>query len=99
MKELIQEILNNPYWSAAIVLVSQFLFIYLRTLNVIYTTDKKKAAAIITGNGVGILTLISFSIGINSVLGGEALPVIMFLIGGSLGTYFGIKQSEKKEGK
>ena len=99
MKELIQDILNDPYWSAIIVFLSQFMFIYLRTLNAIYTAEKKKLAAILTGNGVGILTLISFSIGIKSVLSGDVVPVILFLLGGSFGTYFGIKQNERNERK
>jgi hypothetical protein len=49
--------------------------------------------------GVGIRTLISFSIGIKSILSGDVIPIALFLIGGALGTYLGIKQNEKKENK
>lgn len=41
MKEWIEEVLNNPYLSAIVVFVSQIVFIYLRTLNVIYTSERK----------------------------------------------------------
>jgi uncharacterized protein YebE (UPF0316 family) len=94
-----RELMNNPYWSSIIVFVSQIIFIYLRTLNVIYTTDKKIWPSIITGAGVGMLTLISFSIGIKSVLSGEVIPIVVFLAGGAVGTYLGIKQNEKNENK
>ncbi len=94
-----RELMNNPYWSSIIVFVSQIIFIYLRTLNVIYTTDKKIWPSIITGAGVGMLTIISFSIGIKSVLSGEVIPIVVFLAGGAVGTYLGIKQNEKNENK
>lgn len=93
----IQEILDNQYWSSLIVLLSQIVFIYLRTLNVIYTTERKVFLSIITGMGVGTLTLVSFSIGIKSILGGEIVPFSLFLVGGAIGTYLGIKQNIKNE--
>jgi len=99
MKETIKEILENPYYAAVIVFLSQMVFIYLRTLNVIYTSDKNMWPAIWTGNGVGISILISFGIGTKSVMGGELFPLFMFLLGGSLGTYWGIRQSIKNESK
>lgn len=93
----IQEILDNQYWSSLIVLLSQIVFIYLRTLNVIYTTERKVFLSITTGMGVGTLTLVSFSIGIKSILGGEIVPFSLFLVGGAIGTYLGIKQNIKNE--
>ena len=88
-------IMENQWMSAAVILVTQFVFIYLRTLNVIYTAEKRVMAAILTGNGIGLAWLISISIGANAVMKGELLPILAFLIGGSVGTYFGI-QKEKK---
>ena len=85
-------IMENQYLSAAVILVTQFVFIYLRTLNVIYTAEKRVIAAILTGNGVGLAWLISISIGANAVMKGELLPILAFLIGGSVGTYLGIKK-------
>lgn len=92
-----EEILENKYYSSLVVLISQIVFLYLRTLNVIYTADNKMIPAIITQNGVGLMWLISMSIGIKSIMGGDALPIIMYLIGGSLGTYWGMKKESKKK--
>ena len=92
-----EEILENKYYSSLVVLISQIVFLYLRTLNVIYTADNKMIPAIITQNGVGLMWLISISIGIKSIMGGDALPIIMYLIGGSLGTYWGMKKESKKK--
>lgn len=92
-----QEILNNPYLSALVVLISQIVFIYLRTVNVIYTAERRLIPAILSGNGIGLAWLVSMSIGANSILKGEPLPIIAFLIGGTLGTYWGIKKESKRK--
>ena len=91
-----EEILNNPYYSTAIILFSQIVFLYLRTLNVIYTTERRMFATIITGNGIGLAWLISTSIGVSSMLSGEIIPIFAFLVGGSIGTYLGLKKEIKK---
>ena len=97
MKDIIKEILDNTYYASIIIFLSQIIFIYLKTLNVIYTSEKKILGAILTGNGVSVLFLISIGIGINSIMGGEILPLITFLLGGTLGTYWGIKQAKKND--
>ena len=99
MEEAIKEILDNPYWASIIVFISQLVFIYFRTLNVIYTAERKIWPAILTGNAVGLSILLSFSIGTKSVLNGQPIPIILFLLGGSIGTYWGIKQNEKRKNK
>ena len=86
------EILTNPYYSAIVVLFTQVIFIYLRTINVIYTAERKLLPAILTGNGIGLAWLVSMSIGADSIMKGEIIPIIAFLIGGTIGTYFGIKK-------
>jgi hypothetical protein len=91
-----KEILANPYLSAFVVLISQIIFIYLRTINVIYTAERKMVPAIISGNGIGLAWLVSISIGGNSIMHGEFLPILAFLIGGTLGTYWGIKKEMNK---
>lgn len=96
---MIQSILDNYFITSIIVFTSQVAFIYLRTLNVIYTAERRITPTIVTGMGIGLLTLVSFSIGIQSILSGQILPVILFLLGGALGTYWGIKQSIKNENK
>lgn len=93
------EILANPYYSAIVVLFSQVIFIYLRTINVIYTAERRLIPAIISGNGIGLAWLVSMSIGADSIMKGEIIPIVAFLIGGTLGTYWGIKKETKKRDK
>lgn len=90
------EFLNNEYYTSIIVFISQLIFIYLRTINVIYTAEKRMVPALVTGVGVALFWLISSSIGINSLMKGQIIPIIGFILGGSLGTYFGIKKETKK---
>ena len=89
--------MENSFWVAVVVFVSQLVFIYLRTLNVIYTTEKKLWLSILTGVGIGFLTLVSFEIGIDSLKSGQPVPIILFLAGGAFGTWWGIRQNEKSE--
>jgi uncharacterized protein YebE (UPF0316 family) len=91
------EILANPYYSAIVVLISQVVFIYLRTINVIYTAERRLLPAILSGNGIGLAWLVSMSIGADSIMKGEIIPIIAFLVGGTLGTYWGIKKESKKK--
>lgn len=53
-------------------------------------------ATIITGNGIGITWLVSMTFGMNSITEGQPLPILAFIIGGSIGTYLGIKKESKK---
>lgn len=93
---MVETILNNPYLSSLVVLIAQVIFIYLKTINVIYISERRLLPAILSGNGIGLSWLISMSVGVNSILNGELLPILTFLIGGSIGTYLGIKNSDKK---
>jgi len=89
---MFKEFLSNPWYAAIVVFVTQIIFLYLRTLNVIYTSERKMMGAILTGNGVSVSWLISMSIGLNSMFTGAWQPIIAFLIGGTIGTYWGIKK-------
>ena len=91
-----KEIIQNPIYSSLIILGSQIIFIYLRTLNVIYTSERRMMPSIITGNGIAIAWLISIYIGVNSISNGEVLPIVAFIIGGTIGTYLGIKKETDK---
>jgi uncharacterized protein YebE (UPF0316 family) len=86
-----EELLTNPWLSAIIVFITQIVFLCFRTLNVQYTAEHKIWPAIFTGNMVGISWLISVSIGVKSIMALEILPIIAFLVGGSIGTYLGFK--------
>lgn len=93
------ELLENPYWAAAIIFVFQSLFIYLRTINIIYTAERKVWPAVLSNVGVSLSVLFSFAVGTKSILDGNLLPIILFAIGAAIGTYIGIKQNIKKDEK
>lgn len=89
---MFKELLANPWYAAIVVFITQIIFLYLRTLNVIYTSERKVLGTILTGNGVSISWLISMSIGLNSMFTGDWQPIVAFLVGGTIGTYWGIKK-------
>jgi hypothetical protein len=89
---MFKEILANPWYAAIIVFITQIIFLYLRTLNVLYTSERHVWGAILTGNGVSVSWLISMSIGLNSMFNGDWQPIVAFLVGGTIGTYWGIKK-------
>jgi uncharacterized protein YebE (UPF0316 family) len=90
------KIINDPLISSIAIFISQIIFVYLRTLNVIYTAKKKMIPSIITGNGLSLAWLVSIAIGTHSIMNGEIFPIIAFLIGGTIGTYLGIKNEKSK---
>ena len=88
---MFKEFLSNPWYAAIVVFITQILMMYLRTINIIYTTKGNIFGAIWSNNGVAITWLLSMTIGMNSMLEGQWQPITAFLLGGSAGTYWGIK--------
>lgn len=81
-----------------IVFISQTVFLWFRTLNVVYTSKLMIIPSILTGIGIGLSWLIAVAIGVNSVLELQILPIIGHIAGGALGTYMGlIKEIKKKK--
>ena len=95
--ETLKELILNPWHAAIIVFFTQILMLYLRTINIIYTTNHNIFGAIWSNNGVAITWLLSMTIGMNSVLSGDIQPIIGFLLGGSIGTYWGLHMENKKK--
>lgn len=83
-------ILSSPWLSALVVLITQIIFIYLRTINIIYTSDKRVLPATVSSIVLSFAWLISTSIGLNSFLNGQWQPIVAFLIGNGIGSYYGI---------
>jgi hypothetical protein len=99
-----QKLLNmfenlQPWMLAIIVLISQTIFLWLRTLNVLYTTRLQVFPAILTGLGIGITWLIGIAIGVSALLEFEILPILGHLLGGAIGTYMGLIKEKKKQRK
>lgn len=86
------EIVNNPWWAGLVVLITQIVFIYCRTINVIYVAEKKMIPAILSGNAIGIVWLISIAIGANAIMNLQWQPVAAHIIGGTVGTYYGLRR-------
>lgn len=93
--ELFQELLKNPWYAALVIFITQILMLYLRTINIIYTTKKNMFGAIWSNNGVAITWLLSMTIGMHSMISGQWQPILAFLVGGTIGTYWGIRREIK----
>jgi len=91
-----RELIQDPWYASIIIFVTQVAFLYLRTLNVIYTSERNMWATIWTGNGVSLFWLVSMSIGMNSMLTGAWQPIVAFILGGTIGTYWAVKKESKK---
>jgi hypothetical protein len=76
-------------------LFCQILFIYARTLNVKMIAKGNKVGAILTGFVVGIFWLVTTAIGVDSMLKADYLTVAGHLIGGAIGTYWGMYSKNK----
>lgn len=95
---MLDYVLQHPWLGALVILVAQLTFMYLRTINVIYTSERKIKPSLISGFGLDISWLISMSIGLTSVMTGEWQPIVAFLMGATLGRYWAIKRERKKHG-
>lgn len=82
-----------------IVFISQTIFLWFRTLNVIYTSKLKVIPSVLTGIGIGISWLIAVAIGVNSILKLEIVPIVGHLLGGAVGTILGLRKEKKKQKK
>ncbi len=93
--ELLAELLKNPWYASIIVFCTQILMLYLRTINILYTIKQDMFGAIWSNNGVAVTWLLSMTIGLNSMLHGQWQPIISYLLGGSIGTYWALKKEIK----
>jgi uncharacterized membrane protein YqgA involved in biofilm formation len=96
---MIETILSDNWLAALVILVTQIGFLYFRTLNIIYTAEMRMVPAVISNLAIGVCWLLSTAISLNSVMTGHIIPVIAFLLGGCVGTYWAIKGEIKKHKK
>lgn len=70
---------------------------YLRTINVQHVAQNRVWPAIFSGTGVGITWLIAVSLGVDSLLDlRNKWPIaVCHLIGGAIGTYWGMAKKTK----
>jgi uncharacterized membrane protein YjjP (DUF1212 family) len=81
---------------SVIIFFSQIVFLWLRTLNVKYTANDNVWGAVITGNGIAIAWMIGIAIGANAMMEGQVMPIVMHLIGGTIGTILGMRKRKRK---
>lgn len=93
---MLENYLKNVWFLSTSVFIFQIIFVYLRTINVIYTSEKKVMPAIVSGALSGLFWLLATAIGTSSVLSGVWQPIVAHLIGGAIGTYLGIKLEKNK---
>ena len=94
--ESFKEMLTNPWYASIVIFITQVMFLYFRTKNIIYTTNNNLFGAIWTNNCVALTWLLSMTIGMNSMISGEWMPILAFMIGGTMGTIWGIRQDKIK---
>jgi uncharacterized protein YebE (UPF0316 family) len=87
-----KEIIENDWYVSIIVFVTQIAFLYFRTVNVIYTTKHNMIGAILTNIGTSITWIVSTGFSMNSFITGSWLPIVSFVLGGIIGTYYGVKK-------
>lgn len=82
---------------ALVVFLAQIGFLYLRTINVKYTSRDNIIGAVVSGTGVGILWLITTGLGAKAVMNlpNEWMTIVAHLLGGAIGTIIGMKQKIK----
>lgn len=89
--------LTNPWSIALVVLITQIIFIYLRTVNVAYIAKDSTPGALISGAGVGLFWMITTTLGVYSITELYWQPVIAHLSGGAIGTYYGMLTGRQKK--
>lgn len=82
---------------AAVVFTTQMIFLWFRTLNVVYTSRLQLWPSIFTGLGIATSWLIAVTIGVNAILNLQPLPILGHLLGGAVGTYFGMYKKIKNK--
>jgi len=84
---------------AIIVFITQIMFIWIRTINVVYISKLLILPSILTCIGLGISGLVAISIGVNALIDFQPLPIIGHVLGGVIGTWVGLIIEKKKIAK
>jgi len=91
------EYIGNPWYIALIIMITQYVFLYLRTLNVIYVAEKKITLALLTGVSISVCWLIAITFSINAISNLQWQPIIGYLVGGLLGSWQALVFNKKQK--
>lgn len=81
----------SPYLLGLIIFITQLIFIFSRTMNVIYTAEHNNAGTFYTGIAVHLSWLLSIAIGVKAVMFLDFFVIFCSLSGGLSGAYWGIQ--------
>lgn len=87
---------SNPWLSAAIVLITQTIFLWSRTLNIVAISKLQVWRSIWTGIVIGLSWMVAIAIGVDALWTGTIQPIIAHIIGGVIGTWITLRQERKK---
>jgi len=74
-----------------ILIISQIVFSFSRTLNVRYTAKERIAQTLISGVVIKLSWLVSSAIGINALINQDYLTATIYVVSGVLGDYLSFK--------
>lgn len=80
-----------------ILIVSQLVFIYARTVNVIHNSKGLMIPSLISGTVVKITWLVSTALGVNALITKDYLSITLYLLAGILGDYLALKSRKKNK--
>jgi len=78
-----------------ILILSQLVFSYARTVNVIHNSKGLMIPSLISGTVVKITWLLSTYLGVNALITKDYLSVVLYLLAGILGDYLALKSRKK----
>jgi uncharacterized protein YebE (UPF0316 family) len=74
------------------IVISQFAFVFFRTLNVKYTAQDQVLGAMFTGLMINILWITTTAFGIEAYQNHNYVFAAAYLFGGQVGVYYGMRK-------
>lgn len=82
----------NIWIQVLILFISQFIFIYFRTVNISAQIEHNRLKLLWSGFFVHVTWLLGITIGVNALLEGTYWLIVVSWLGGALGADFGLKK-------
>lgn len=88
---------SNPWIAAATVFITQTIFLWARTLNVVAVSRLQVWKAVWTGVAIGLSWMIAIAIGVDALWTGTWQPILAHILGGVLGTWMTLRKEKRKQ--
>ena len=79
-----------------IIFFLQMISIYIRTLNIYQIMNFKMLKANITGSLTGLVNLVIMFLGVDALFKNDWLPIIFYIVGGSVGNYLAMSYAKRR---